>query len=264
MPLTPEEIKKGRDAAHAAGLPFYEGNDEDWDAFNEADGLVYDGNMSVEDYKRMWELREQDEANSQQPYLKETRYGSPVNGIAEFPVGSGKFVAIIDNSEQKEDAFPDQYPPSFIIAHDYNPQNGEWQTGAFGFSRYEEARDYLIEHYGFDIGQSLEAERSEQEKLINDAASWYSMERPQLKLQDCLDAVREMDAETIREYAEQYRAYLDSAAEFMNDTVDRSAYQVKTSYMYQAYTELQNNNPDAFIVCRIGGDGLYQVLGEKA
>ena len=202
--------------------------------------------------------------NTEHQFMDKTRYGSPINGIAEHPVGSGKFVAIIDNSEQKEDAFPDQYPPSFIIAHDYNPQSGEWQTGAFGFSDYDEARDYLIEHYGFDIGQSLEAERSEQEKLINDAASWYSMERPQLKLQDCLDAVREMDAETIREYAEQYRAYLDSAAEFMNDTVDRSAYQVKTSYMYQAYTELQNNNPDAFIVCRIGGDGLYQVLGEKA
>lgn len=204
------------------------------------------------------------EDNTEHQFLDKTRYGSPINGIAEHPVGSGKFVAIIDNSEQKEDAFPDQYPPSFIIAHDYNPQNGEWQTGTFGFSHYEEAREYLIENYGFDIGQSLEAERSEQEKLINDAASWYSMERPQLKLQDCLDAVREMDAETIREYAEQYRAYLDSAAEFMNDTVDRSAYQVKTSYMYQAYIELQNNNPNAFIVCRIGGDGLYQVLGEKA
>ncbi len=204
------------------------------------------------------------EDNTEHQFLDKTRYGSPINGIAEHPVGSGKFVAIIDNSEQKEDAFPDQYPPSFIIAHDYNPQNGEWQTGTFGFSHYEEAREYLIENYGFDIGQSLEAERSEQEKLINDAASWYSMERPQLKLQDCLDVVREMDAETIREYAEQYRAYLDSAAEFMNDTVDRSAYQVKTSYMYQAYIELQNNNPNAFIVCRIGGDGLYQVLGEKA
>jgi len=204
------------------------------------------------------------EDNTEHQFLDKTRYGSPINGIAEHPVGSGKFVAIIDNSEQKEDAFPDQYPPSFIIAHDYNPQNGEWQTGAFGFSRYEEARDYLIENYGFDIGQGLEAERSEQEELINDAVHWYSMEHPQLKLQDCLDAVREMDAETIKEYAEQYQAYLDSAAEFMNDTVDKSAFQVKTSYMYQAYTELQNNTPDAFIVCRIGGDGLYQVLGEKA
>ncbi len=105
------------------------------------------------------------EDNTEHQFLDKTRYGSPINGIAEHPVGSGKFVAIIDNSEQKEDAFPDQYPPSFIIAHDYNPQNGEWQTGAFGFSRYEEARDYLIEHYGFDIGQSLEAERSEEDYI---------------------------------------------------------------------------------------------------
>lgn len=105
------------------------------------------------------------EDNTEHQFLDKTRYGSPINGIAEHPVGSGKFVAIIDNSEQKEDAFPDQYPPSFIIAHDYNPQNGEWQTGAFGFSRYEEARDYLIENYGFDIGQGLEAERSEEDYI---------------------------------------------------------------------------------------------------
>jgi len=62
MPLTPEELKsrdEARNAAHAAGLPFYEGTDEQFEEFEKAGGLVYDGNMSVEDYKRMLELREQ-------------------------------------------------------------------------------------------------------------------------------------------------------------------------------------------------------------
>ena len=169
MPLTPEEIKKGREAAHSAGLPFYEGNDEDFEAFEAAGGYVYDGNMSVEDYQRMWELREQDEANTEPHYLRETRYGSPVSGIAEVPVGSGKFVAIIDNSEQKEDAFPDQYPPSFIIAHDYNPHSGEWQTGVFGFSHYEEARSYYLEQYGVDIGQSYKVGEHEEKLTLEEA-----------------------------------------------------------------------------------------------
>ncbi len=111
---------------------------------------------------------EQDD-NTEHQFLDKTRYGSPINGIAEHPVGSGKFVAIIDNSEQKEDAFPDQYPPSFIIAHDYNPQNGEWQTGAFGFSHYEEARDYLIENYGVDIEQS-NVEGDHKEKITLEEA----------------------------------------------------------------------------------------------
>lgn len=88
-------------------------------------------------------------------YLRETKYGSPIHGIAEVPAGSGKYVAVIDNRQQKEDAFPDQYPPSFIIAHDYNPTSGEWQTGAFGFSHYEEARDYYKASYNVDLGDDL-------------------------------------------------------------------------------------------------------------
>lgn len=46
-------IKEAREAAHAAGLPFYDGTDEEFDAFCDAGGLVYDGNMSVEDYNQM-------------------------------------------------------------------------------------------------------------------------------------------------------------------------------------------------------------------
>ena len=46
--LTPEEIEKGRAAAHAAGLPFsekpYRGEEDD-------DPYIFDGSMSIEDYK---------------------------------------------------------------------------------------------------------------------------------------------------------------------------------------------------------------------
>ena len=114
---------------------------------------------------KQFDYRAQIAEQQEHRYLRETRYGSPVNGIAEVPVGSGKYVAIIDNSEQKEDAFSGQYPPSFIIAHDYNPTNGEWQTGAFGFTHYEEAREYYKANYNVDIGENLLSEVNEDVKL---------------------------------------------------------------------------------------------------
>lgn len=62
-------IEEAREAAHAAGLPFYEGGDEAWEAFEEAGGLVYDGNMSLEDYKLMLERRA-GEAGAQEGHKK--------------------------------------------------------------------------------------------------------------------------------------------------------------------------------------------------
>ncbi len=64
MPLTPEEVKKARDAAHAAGLPFssrpFDGVDDEFDPY------VFDGSMSVEDYQKMWELRKQAERDHEE------------------------------------------------------------------------------------------------------------------------------------------------------------------------------------------------------
>ena len=85
MPLTPEEIKKGREAAHTAGLPFYEGNDEDFEAFEDAGGYVYDGNMSVEDYKRMWELREQD-AETENAEVPGEEQAADINQRYYYPI----------------------------------------------------------------------------------------------------------------------------------------------------------------------------------
>ncbi len=51
----PKYITEAREKAHAAGIPFYEGDAEEFNPY------VYDGKMSVEDYKLMHELREESE-----------------------------------------------------------------------------------------------------------------------------------------------------------------------------------------------------------
>lgn len=65
-----EEIEKAREAAHAAGFPFYDGTDEEFDAFCDAGGAVYDGNMSVEDYKRWLALQEGANIAAQEEHKK--------------------------------------------------------------------------------------------------------------------------------------------------------------------------------------------------
>ncbi len=78
MPLNPDKTKKARDLAHAAGLPFYEGTVEEFEDFVTGGGYVYDGNMSVEDYQKMWELKEEDEKKSKEGDHKEEKEGSPL------------------------------------------------------------------------------------------------------------------------------------------------------------------------------------------
>ncbi len=58
--LTPEEIEKGREAAHAAGLPFSEKpfrSEEDFDPY------TYDGSMSIEDYTLMQRMMEKERSD---------------------------------------------------------------------------------------------------------------------------------------------------------------------------------------------------------
>ncbi len=485
MPLTPEEIKKGREAAHAAGLPFYEGNDEDFEAFEDAGGYVYDGNMSVEDYKRMWELREQDaetenaevpgeeqatdinqryyypineesarrarEANSfsdykegsatssyrsqvdraitiaeEQKKLVDSSYHDKIEGLlnsyakrladninkgneidarvpsilisggGNFPVrkkqkqnaardrnyqewqeiqgildnirniGKGGISSDDPNSIQKLttklesleksqetmkavnayyrknktlDGCPEltaeqiaelkadmnRFPhlegkpyPTWALSNNnaeirrvkerieelskrqevgfvgwefnggevrantsdnrlqiffeekpdeetrsdlkhngfkWSPKANAWQRQLTANAYYAADRINAIQPISGEKPTALQRAHDrqhnadvdensvqndinqEQEKLIDDAAHWYSMERPQSKFQDCLDAVREMDAETIREYAEQYRAYLDYAAEFINDESERTNYNYSASDLFKAWRE---------------------------
>lgn len=90
------------------------------------------------------------------PFYRETKNGSPVNGIKE--IGSHYYIAIINNYEQKEVVFPDSYPAGYLIATDYNPNRGEFTTAAYGFETYEEARKHYLEYNNVDIGPSSEAE----------------------------------------------------------------------------------------------------------
>ena len=58
--LPPEEIEKGREAAHAAGLPFSEKpfrSEEDFDPY------TYDGSMSIEDYTLMQRMMEKERSD---------------------------------------------------------------------------------------------------------------------------------------------------------------------------------------------------------
>lgn len=58
--LSPEEIEKGREAAHAARLPFSEKPYRDGENF---DPYVYDGTMSIKDYELMQSMIEKKGAN---------------------------------------------------------------------------------------------------------------------------------------------------------------------------------------------------------
>ena len=110
---------------------------------------------------------EQEEDTVAHRFLNETKYGSPVSGIIETK--SGNHIAIINNNEQKEVDFPDGYPSGYLIAHDYNPDTGEFSTATYGFVSHEEAREYLFEQSGVDIGQSQE-EGDHREKITLEEA----------------------------------------------------------------------------------------------
>ncbi len=110
---------------------------------------------------------EQEENTVAHQFLNKTKYGSPISGIIETE--SGHHIAIINNNQQKEVAFPDGYPAGYIIAHDYNPDTGEFLTAAYGFVSHEEAREYLIENNGVDVGQSREEGDHKQKITLEEA-----------------------------------------------------------------------------------------------
>ena len=66
-------IEAARQKAHEAGIPFYEGDADEFDPY------VYDGKMSVEDYKLMHQLRE--EAEEEEVETLEPDYVDEVNEI---------------------------------------------------------------------------------------------------------------------------------------------------------------------------------------
>lgn len=62
-----ERIEQAREAAHKAGIPFYEGNAEEFNPY------VYDGKMSVEDYKLMHEQMDADKQSDEYDELDEAQ-----------------------------------------------------------------------------------------------------------------------------------------------------------------------------------------------
>ena len=73
-----DPTERAREQAHAAGLPFYEG--EMTDDFNP---YVYDGNMSVEDYKLMHKHMEEDKKTEEEPSAPVQTFGLPTCAKAE-------------------------------------------------------------------------------------------------------------------------------------------------------------------------------------
>ncbi len=87
VPMSEDYIEKARQAAHAAGLPFYEGDADEFDPY------VFDGKMSVEDYKLMHKLRtekvneydETDEAQEDMHAEMETIEADAEKSVSQTP-----------------------------------------------------------------------------------------------------------------------------------------------------------------------------------
>jgi len=99
--LSPEEIEKGRAAAHAAGLPFSEKPFRDGEDF---DPYVYDGSMSIEDYELMHRMIEKERSERMvEPILSgylsnlgAYTEGRPAGEWVTFPTTAGHMKEVFD------------------------------------------------------------------------------------------------------------------------------------------------------------------------
>ena len=102
--LTPEEIEKGREAAHAAGLPFSEKpfrSEEDFDPY------IYDGSMSIEDYTLMQRMMEKERSDRMaEPILSgylsnlgKYTEGRPAGEWVTFPTTAAHLKEVFDRIE---------------------------------------------------------------------------------------------------------------------------------------------------------------------
>ena len=94
-PELPEWQAKARDAAHSVGLPFYAGDPEDFDPY------VFDGNMSVEDYDKMWELRNADKNDEDSKRLENSKSGYLTNREYLQAISSERFAYLICETIEK-------------------------------------------------------------------------------------------------------------------------------------------------------------------
>ena len=99
--LSPEEIEKGRAAAHAAGLPFSEKPFRDGEDF---DPYVYNGSMSMEDYELMQRMIENERSERMDEpilsgYLSNLgayTEGRPAGEWVTFPTTAGHMKEVFD------------------------------------------------------------------------------------------------------------------------------------------------------------------------
>ena len=98
--LSPEEIEKGREAAHAAGLPFSEKpyrSEEDFDPY------VYDGTMSIEDYELMQSMIEKERSER----MAEPILSGYLSNLGKYTVGrpAGEWVTFPTTAAHLKEVF---------------------------------------------------------------------------------------------------------------------------------------------------------------
>ncbi|HGT1699551.1 TPA: antirestriction protein ArdA [Clostridioides difficile] len=128
--LSPEEIEKGREAAHAAGLPFSEKPYRDGEEF---DPYIYDGSMSIEDYELMHRMIEQERSERmEQPILS-----GYLSNLGRYTEGrpAGEWVTFPTTAEHLKEVFD-------RIGIDFK-QYGEWH-----FTEFQSAIPGLTQHLG--------------------------------------------------------------------------------------------------------------------
>ena len=98
--LSPEEIEKGREAAHAAGLPFSEKpyrNGKDFDPY------IYDGTMSIEDYELMQSMIERERSER----MAEAILSGYLSNLGKYTEGrpAGEWVTFPTTAEHLKEVF---------------------------------------------------------------------------------------------------------------------------------------------------------------
>lgn len=98
--LSPEEIEKGREAAHAAGLPFSE---KPYRSEEDIDPYVYDGTMRIEDYELMQSMIEKERSER----MAEPILSGYLSNLGKYTEGrpTGEWVTFPTTTEHLKEVF---------------------------------------------------------------------------------------------------------------------------------------------------------------
>ena len=128
--LSPEEFEKGRSAAHGAGLPFSEKPYRDGE---DDDPYIYDGSMSIEDYKLMQSMI----AKERSERMDEPILSGYLSNLGKYTEGrpAGEWVTFPTTAEHLQEVFD-------RIGIDFK-ENREWH-----FTEYQSAIPGLAARLG--------------------------------------------------------------------------------------------------------------------